>query len=99
MLEGPDDAVLEPDEVDTESGAEAAVGQVEATIASLPAVGLRHDLVPRELDAGRFFAVLIGKVLDGSTVAHHEEARRRRASPRSQVTGMPRVTGRDVLDA
>lgn len=81
--EGPDEAVLEPDEVDTESGAVVPSTDVESVVARLPQVSLRRDLVPRDLDPGRFFSVMIAKVLDGSTVTHHEEARRLRAEPRA----------------
>jgi hypothetical protein len=47
----------------------------------LPSVRLRHDLVPAELTPGRFFAILIERVLENSPIDFHERARERRGSP------------------
>ena len=75
------DAVLEPDDVEIEDAEEEVVDDIDADLAALPEVVLRHDLVPAELEPARFFERMMTIVLDNSTVAHHEEARRRKANP------------------
>lgn len=103
---GPDVAVLDPDDVETEDSDDAialfgldslGVGpdeesarrtrlrtEIDARLAALPTVTLRHDLVPAELAPDRFFAVMLTTVLDNSTVAHHREARQLRADARQR---------------
>ena len=54
------------------SGAEAAVDT------NLPAVRIRHDAVPKALQASAFFETIIGHVLDATPVTMHREARLRR---------------------
>jgi hypothetical protein len=75
------DAVIDPDDVEIEDAEEEAVDDIDAELAALPKVVLRHDLVPDELKPARLFELMLTIVLDNSTVAHHEEARRRRANP------------------
>ncbi len=57
--------------------------EVDALWGDLQPVQLRRDAVPRDLDPGRFFEVMCRRVLDGSPVNFHAEARRRLAAPRS----------------
>ncbi len=49
----------------------------------LQPVPLRRDAVPPDLDPGRFFEIMSRRILDGSPVNFHREARRRRAAPLS----------------
>lgn len=53
---------------------------VTAELAALPVVTLRHDLVPDELSPARFFAMMLGIMLDNSSVLQHETARTKRAA-------------------
>jgi len=53
---------------------------VDAELAALPVVTLRHDLVPAELDPARFFRRMLEIMLDNSSVLQHEAARARRAA-------------------
>lgn len=46
---------------------------------TLPAVRLRHDLVPHELSPARFLEVMIATVLDNTPITLHRAARARRA--------------------
>lgn len=64
-------------EVADESGAER-VPEVHISVESIPAVTLRHDLIPDELSPARFFAVMVNTVLDNSPINMHKEARARR---------------------
>lgn len=74
------DAVLDPDDVEVEDvDAESTTG-IDAQLAALPQVRLRHDLVPEELSPARFFAIMMEIVLDNSGVAQHRDARTRRAA-------------------
>lgn len=71
-----EDGLFELGSLRVESSAQAQRRtDVDATLATLPLVTLRHDLVPAELSPARFFAVILGAVLDNSTVAHHRRAR------------------------
>ena len=47
----------------------------------LPAIGLRHDVVPPALRPEAFFAAMVNRVLDNCPINFHEEARARRATP------------------
>lgn len=78
-----DEALIDPNDVEIEDAEEEVVDDLDDRLAALPRVLLRRDLVPAELDPGRFFQLMLTIVLDNSTVAHHEEARKRRDSPRS----------------
>lgn len=51
-------------------------GDLDREIASLPAVGIRHDAIPEELHPNRFYEVIIRKVLANSPINFHVEARR-----------------------
>ncbi|MEP7160452.1 MAG: hypothetical protein ABI746_05080, partial [Dermatophilaceae bacterium] len=61
----------------------AATPAVAELWARLQPVPLRRDAVPPDLDPGRFFEVMCRRILDGSPVNFHREARRRRAAPRT----------------
>lgn len=65
-------AVLTAD--DDEPGTTA---DLAARLASLPAVTLRHDLVPENLGPDRFLASMVGRVLDNSPINFHQQARAR----------------------
>jgi hypothetical protein len=71
-------AGLEPDPgVDAER-APVAESEVDDLLARLPAVRLRHDVVPSGLSPARFLAVLVNHVLDVTPVNLHGQARARR---------------------
>lgn len=72
-----EDVVIEPDDVDVEDVDEESTDNLASTIASLPTVTLRHDLVPEELNPARFFALLLNIVLANSSITQHEQARSR----------------------
>lgn len=55
--------------------------QIEHDLAGLPRVAVRHDLVPEQLQAGRFMAAMVNRVLDTTPVTLHKEARARRRQP------------------
>ena len=81
-----DDAVIDPYlQLEFEDIDLAPTIDLDARLASLPAVGLRSELVPAELSPARFFAMLVTIVLDNSTITQHTEARARLAgaSPQS----------------
>jgi hypothetical protein len=59
----------------------------EDRLARTPRVVLRRDLVPPEVDPGRFFEVVITKVFDNSPVNYHREARGLRTNPRPGPRG------------
>lgn len=44
----------------------------------LPVVRIRHDVVPRDLQASNFFRAMVSHVLDATPVTMHHEARTRR---------------------
>lgn len=54
--------------------------RVDHDLRELPAVVLRHDLVPHLLSPQRFFSIMIARVLDNCPIDFHVEARRRRAA-------------------
>lgn len=63
---------------------------VSAGLARLPEVRLRRAEVPAELDPGRFLGVMIDRVLSGSPVNFHVDARARRTRPRAAPRPYPR---------
>jgi hypothetical protein len=69
----------EPTEEIEDVEAEEPVENLEATLASMPTVSLRHELVPEELSASRFFKVMINGVLDRSPISQHKRARHLRS--------------------
>ncbi|GGM09583.1 hypothetical protein [Nakamurella endophytica] len=79
----PEEAPIDPDDVEVEDAEAEVVDDLDEQLAALPPVQLRHDLVPAELNPGRFFGLMMALVLDNSTVAHHGEARWRRGNPRT----------------
>lgn len=75
------------DEVDSLENAEPDVlfdivdvetAAVDAALAALPDITIRHDTVPPELAPARFLATMANRVLDTTPVTRHREARRRR---------------------
>jgi hypothetical protein len=52
----------------------------------LPAIQLQHDVIPAALTPETFFATMINRVLDNCPINFHEEARTRRATPRSTAS-------------
>lgn len=71
-------AGLEPDsDIDAER-APVAESEVDDLLARLPAVRLRHDVVPSGLAPAPFLAVLVNHVLDVTPVNLHGQARARR---------------------
>lgn len=54
---------------------ELDLDMVQQQLASLPAVTLKHDVIPDEISPARFFAVMLSKVLDNSPVDYHTTAR------------------------
>lgn len=63
---------------------EVAAADIPQLLARLPRIGLRRDDVPPDLDPGRFFEVMCARVLSGSPINFHQEARRRRLNPVSR---------------
>lgn len=63
--------------IDTEDDQGAAELQtsIEDELRSLPAIDLVHDQVPAELDPGRFFAIMVERVLAACPINFHKEAR------------------------
>lgn len=62
------------DIVDVETAA------VDAAVAALPDIVIRHETVPAQLQPARFLATMISRVVDTTPVTRHREARRRRNS-------------------
>ncbi|MCV7284243.1 hypothetical protein H7J87_02770 [Mycolicibacterium wolinskyi] len=80
----------EDDEVDSIEKAEpdtlfeivdVETAAVDAALAALPDIAIRHDAVPPQLQPARFLATMVSRVLDISPVTRHREARRRRNTP------------------
>lgn len=67
------------DIVDVETAA------VEAALAALPDIVIRHETVPPALQPGRFLQIMTERVLATTPVTRHREARRRRANPRHDL--------------
>lgn len=51
---------------------------IEEELALLPTIDLLHDQVPADLDPGRFFGIMVERVLSASPINFHVEARARR---------------------
>lgn len=60
---------------------EADAAEPAIEVADVVPVSLYREAVPDELDPGRFFAVMIGRILDNSPINFHAEARAKRRSP------------------
>lgn len=80
-------APVEDDEVDSIEKAEpdalfeivdVETAAVDAALAALPDIAIRHDTVPPELQPSRFLATMVTRVVDTTPVTRHREARRRR---------------------
>ena len=71
---------IEPAPVD-DSDAEK-VPELHISGDSIPAVALRHDLIPGELSPARFFAIMVNTVLDNSPINMHTVARAKRGQAR-----------------
>ena len=65
--------VAQPEDVEEEAEVD-----VDAGLAALPTVTIRHDLIPANVDPSRFFTVVLDVVLDNTPVAYHRAARRLR---------------------
>lgn len=63
-------AIAEP-----EPELDLALDQIQQQLDMLPKVALRHDLVTDEVSPGRFFAVMLAKVLDNTPIDYHVRAR------------------------
>jgi len=61
---------------------DVATAEVDAALAALPDIVIRHETVPAALQPGRFLETMVGRVLSTTPVTRHREARRRRADPR-----------------
>lgn len=85
----PEDRAATAQLVDIEDGddenAAAALpdDRIEQDLAALPQVIVRDDLVPDNLQAGRFLATIVNRVLDTTPVTLHKPARERRKQPTS----------------
>ena len=71
-------AGLVPDETEGEL-VPVEPSYVDQALAALPPVTLLHDKVPRELEPGRFFEVMVNRILDNCPINFHDQARRVRA--------------------
>ncbi|MET7423650.1 hypothetical protein [Dactylosporangium sp. NPDC005555] len=63
--------------VDAGEAADMRENDLDTQLSSLPAVQLRFDHVPPELDPARFFDVMVRRVLKSSPITFHVEARQR----------------------
>ncbi|WP_243057819.1 hypothetical protein [Nocardioides sp. SR21] len=72
-----DDAVVP--EPDPQLELDLRRDEIEQRLSSLPAVTLRHDLVPEEVSPARFFDVMLNVLLDNTPVNFHGNARALRA--------------------
>lgn len=68
-------------EEDETAAADLPTEQIDRDLAVLPRVTVRQDLVPEHLQAGRFLAAMVNRVLDTTPVTLHKEARARRRQP------------------
>lgn len=66
---------VEPGADESEDVEEEAEVDVEAGLANLPTVTMRPDLVPPNVDAARFFTVMLDTMLTNTPVAYHRTAR------------------------
>lgn len=66
------------DEMEDAEAENVELDQVEEALANLPQVALRHEMVPAEVQAGRFIAEMASRVIDATPVNLHAEARRLR---------------------
>lgn len=53
------------------------VSKIDAVLASLPAVTVRHDKIPVALSPARFLGTMVRRVVDATPVTMHREARAR----------------------
>lgn len=76
-----DDLMLMQADSEGASSVESSFGQelLAAELHALRPIALRRDVVPPELDPGRFFHVMCDRLLDSTPVNFHVEARRRRS--------------------
>ncbi|WP_288462788.1 hypothetical protein [uncultured Pseudomonas sp.] len=85
--EEPHEGVPEPGpELDTEEDlpVDAPESEIDRQLRLLPKVAIRTDETPEELDPGRFLSAMVTRVLSATPVNMHEEARRRRDTPKHQ---------------
>lgn len=65
----------EPGVTEEEDVEEEAEVDVEAGLAALPEVTIRHDLIPANVDPSRFFTIMLDQVLTATPVSYHRAAR------------------------
>lgn len=68
---GPDDVEIE----DTEEEEQIEPSELTAALLNLPRVRIRHDLIPEELSAARFFKTLLDLLLQSTPISLHIRAR------------------------
>ncbi|GAA2563768.1 hypothetical protein [Mycolicibacterium diernhoferi] len=59
---------------------DVATAAVDAALAALPDIAIRHDVVPPQLQPARFLEIMVNRVIETTPVTRHREARRRRNS-------------------
>lgn len=88
-----DDPLVEAGVVttNTDAGEAANLSQnaLSELVAQLTPVGLRRDAVPAELDPGRFFGVMVRRVLDSCPVNFHRVVRSKMSNPSSAPMPTP----------
>ena len=57
---------------------DVATAAVDAALAALPDIAIRHDVVPPQLQPARFLEIMVNRVIETTPVTRHREARRRR---------------------
>ncbi len=67
--------------IETPEAASVDAGGESFDIADVIPVSLYRETVPDELDPGRFFTLMVNRILDNSPINFHAEARTRRRAP------------------
>lgn len=70
-------AGLQPNPEDEEEIPSEDVSTIEAVLAALPPVSIRHDATPAALSPAAFLATMVRRVLDATPVNMHKQARAR----------------------
>lgn len=76
-------AGIAPSELAEEEAESVNTSEVEVALGALPAVALRHDQVPDELQPARFLDRMVRRVIDATPITLHKPARERLRSPRT----------------
>lgn len=83
-------APIDPEAVpEADSQVDVPKQELERTLAALPLVSLRHDLVPYEVSPARFFEIMLGVLLNNTPVNFHEYARMLRAQGSGDASSLP----------